>query len=128
MKKDVKFFVCKHCGNIAYLVNESGAPLSCCGDEMTQIVANTTDAAVEKHVPDVTELEGNSILVKVGSVEHPMVEEHFIQWIVVATDNSIQIKYLLPGEKPEAVFTVNTSEPYKVYEYCNLHGLWLFEK
>lgn len=128
MKKEVKFFLCKKCGNIAYLVNESGAPLSCCGEVMTELVANTTDAAVEKHVPDVTELENNSILVKVGSVEHPMVEEHYIQWIVVATDNSIQIKYLQAGEKPEAVFTVNTSEAYKVYEYCNLHGLWIYEK
>ena len=126
MKKEVKFFICKHCENIVYLVNESGAPLTCCGDVMTQLVANTTDAAVEKHVPDVT-VSGDSIVVKIGSVEHPMVEEHYIQWIVAVDKNGVQFKYLQAGEKPEATFKVDT-ESFKVYEYCNLHGLWLYEK
>lgn len=127
MKKDVKFFICKHCGNIIYLVNESGAPISCCGEKMSFISPNTKDAVVEKHVPAVEEKE-DRILVKVGSVEHPMTEEHYIQWIVAVQDGNVQFKYLTPEDKPEAEFVINTKEAYEVYEYCNLHGLWKYEK
>lgn len=123
MKKEPKFFICKHCGNLVTLINESGAPLSCCGDTMTQIVPNTVDAATEKHVPVVT-VNGNSITVEVGSVEHPMVPEHFIQWIYLETDKGLQVKYLNPDEKPKASFEVIDEKPVAAYEYCNLHGLW----
>jgi superoxide reductase len=123
MKKEPKFYICKHCGNVVTFIHESGAPLSCCGESMTQIVPNTVDAAVEKHIPVAT-VEGSMITVVIGSVEHPMVPEHFIQWISLVTDKGTQLKYLAPGEKPEVVFTVNGEEPIAVYEYCNLHGLW----
>jgi superoxide reductase len=123
MKKEPKFFICKHCGNVVTLIHESGAPLSCCGEKMTQIVPNTVDAVVEKHVPAVT-VDGDKISVVVGSVEHPMVPEHFIQWICLETDKGTQIKYLTPEDKPKAVFKVEDETPVAVYEYCNLHGLW----
>lgn len=123
MKKEPKFFYCKHCGNIVTFINESGAPLTCCGDEMTQIHANTVDAAKEKHVPVIT-VDENMITVEVGSVEHPMISEHFIQWIYLETEKGYQIKYLAPGEKPRAVFFVDGDKPVAAYEYCNLHGLW----
>jgi superoxide reductase len=126
MKKDIKFFLCKHCGNIITLINESGAPVSCCGDKMTLLTANTVDASGEKHLPVVT-VSGNNILVEVGSIEHPMVEEHYIQWICLETNKGFQIKYLAPNEKPSAVFEVTAEEPVAVYEYCNLHGLWKTE-
>ncbi|HKM03249.1 MAG TPA: desulfoferrodoxin family protein [Lachnospiraceae bacterium] len=126
MKKEPKFYVCKHCGNIVTFVFESGAPLSCCGDLMNQITPNTVDAATEKHVPVVT-VEGNTVSVVVGSVEHPMVPEHFIQWIYLETEKGFQMKYLAPGEKPSAVFELNGEAPVAAYEYCNLHGLWKTE-
>jgi superoxide reductase len=123
MKKESKFYICKHCGNVITFIKESGAPLSCCGEKMTQIVPNTVDAATEKHVPVVT-IDGDQITVEVGSVEHPMLEEHFIQWIYLETENGYQMKYLNPGEKPNAVFLVNGENAIAAYEYCNLHGLW----
>lgn len=123
MKKEPKFFICKHCGNIVTFINESGAPLTCCGDLMTEIKPNTVDAAVEKHVPVVL-VDENTVTVEVGSVEHPMVSEHFIQWIYLETDKGFQIKYFEPSEKPKAVFTLNGEQLIAAYEYCNLHGLW----
>lgn len=123
MKKEVKFFYCTHCGNIVFLVNESGAPLSCCGDTMKEITANSKEAAVEKHIPVVTE-SGDKIEVKVGSVEHPMTPEHYIQWIFVEQNGKVQFQFLTPEDKPEAEFVVTPGVPYTVYEYCNLHGLW----
>lgn len=123
MKKEPKFFVCKHCGNIVTFIHESGAPLSCCGDKMTEIVANTQDAAVEKHVPEVT-VDGDNVSVVIGSVEHPMVPEHYIQWIFVETDQGMQMKYLSPEDKPKAEFKLVNEKLIAVYEYCNLHGLW----
>lgn len=123
MKKDLKFFICEKCGNIITLINESGAPVSCCGQNMTLLVANTVDAAVEKHVP-VADVSNNTITVNVGSVEHPMVEEHFIQWIYLETEKGGQIKYLSPNDKPKATFDINDDKAIATYEYCNLHGLW----
>lgn len=124
--KELKFFICKHCGNVVTFIHESGAPLSCCGEQMTQITPNTVDAVVEKHVPAVT-VDGETISAVVGSVEHPMVPEHFIQWICLETNQGTHIKYLAPGEKPKAVFKVVDETPIAVYEYCNLHGLWKSE-
>ena len=127
MKKEPKFLICKHCGNLLTLVNESGAPLTCCGDTMTLLTANTEDAAVEKHIPVVTKT-GSVYEVVVGSVEHPMVEEHFIQWVYMETEKGFQLKYLNPGDKPKVTFKVDDDEPIAFYEYCNLHGLWKVEK
>ena len=119
----MKFYKCEHCGNIVTFVEDKGVPVMCCGQKMTELTANTTDAAQEKHVP-VVEQDGDTVKVTVGSVEHPMLEEHFIQWVCLETEKGSQIKYLKPGAKPEAVFTLNDDRLVAVYEYCNLHGLW----
>lgn len=119
-----KIFRCKHCGNIITHLTNSGVPVVCCGEKMVELVPNTTDAATEKHVPDV-KVEGNKVLVTVGSVEHPMVEEHFIEWILVESKQGIQVKWLKAGEKPTHTFVLSEcDELVAVYEYCNLHGLW----
>ncbi|WP_066714419.1 desulfoferrodoxin family protein [Clostridium sp. Marseille-P299] len=120
-----KFFICKHCGNIVEVIHSSGAPLTCCGDNMTALVANTSDGATEKHVP-VFEIDGNVVKVTVGSVEHPMLAEHHIAWIYLKTDKGTQRKKLTVGEKPYAEFALTDDETVlEVYEYCNLHGLWV---
>ncbi|MBQ2678480.1 MAG: desulfoferrodoxin [Firmicutes bacterium] len=118
-----KFFKCKTCGNMVGMINSSGVPIMCCGAPMDELKANTEDAAQEKHVPAVT-VEGNKVTVVVGDVEHPMLEEHFIQWIYLETENGGQRKALKPGDAPKAVFVVEDDKPVAVYEYCNLHGLW----
>ena len=120
----MKYYVCEHCGNIVEAVKESGVPIVCCGQKMTELIPGTTDAAVEKHVP-AGEVEGNVVKVKVGEVEHPMVPEHFIGWIAIKTNKGEQKKFLQAGEKPEAVFVLAEGEELiETYEYCNLHGLW----
>lgn len=126
MNKEPKFYVCKKCGNIVTFINESGAPLTCCGDLMTQIVPNTVEAVKEKHFPVVT-VKGNKVSVAVGSVEHPMTPEHYIQWIYLTTDKGFQIKYLTPEDKPKATFELSGETPVAAYEYCNIHGLWKTE-
>ena len=120
----MKFYICDHCKKIITVVNESGVPVMCCGQKMTELVPGTVDAAVEKHVP-VCEANDDMVTVTVGEVEHPMLEEHSIQWIALETANGCQIKYLKPGEKPVANFAIlDDDEVAAVYEYCNLHGLW----
>ena len=120
-----KFFVCKHCGNMIGLLHDAGVPMMCCGEKMVELVPNTTDAAQEKHVPVAT-VEGNKVVVNVGSVDHPMVAEHWIQWVYLETDKGGHRKVLNPGEKPNVVFALTEDEkPVAVYEYCNLHGLWV---
>jgi superoxide reductase len=120
----MKFYRCEICGNIVTKLNDSGVPVVCCGQPMKELEPGVTDAAQEKHVPTVT-VEGNSIKVQVGEVEHPMLEEHFIQFIALETTNGCQIKYLKPGEKPAAEFILAEGESaIAAYEYCNLHGLW----
>lgn len=119
-----KFYICEHCGNIMELVKDVGVPVMCCGQKMKEMVPGEKDAAVEKHVPVVT-VDGNKVTVTVGSVEHPMLEEHYIQWISLQTKQGIQRKMLAPGEKPEAEFILAEGDAVEaVYEYCNLHGLW----
>mgnify|MGYP005608591039 FL=1 len=120
-----KFFVCKHCGNMIGLLHDAGVPMMCCGEKMVELVPNTTDAAQEKHVPVAT-IEGNKVVVNVGSVDHPMLDEHWIQWVYLETDKGGHRKVLNPGEKPNVVFALTEDEkPLAVYEYCNLHGLWV---
>lgn len=123
-REEQKFYICKHCGNIISFVNRSGAPISCCGEKMTELVPNTTDAAIEKHVPVIT-VEGNQVTVEVGSVAHPMIEEHFIGWIYIQTEKGGQRKELKPNDKPSATFALTDDDKLvRAYEYCNLHGLW----
>lgn len=120
----MKYFICKHCGNLIAMVEDKGIPVVCCGEKMTELIPGTTDAAVEKHVP-VFSVENNIVNVSVGSVEHPMLPEHFIEWIAIHTKQGVQMKYLKPGDTPKAVFALcGDDELESVYAYCNLHGLW----
>lgn len=120
----MKFYKCAKCGKIIGMVKNSACPTMCCGEPMEEMIANTTDAATEKHVP-VVQVEGNAVTVCVGEVEHPMMEEHFIQWIALETTEGAQRKELKPGEKPMRSFALAEGEKViAAYEYCNLHGLW----
>lgn len=124
MSKGQKFFICKHCGNLVGMIHSSGAPLTCCGDEMTELKANTSDGAKEKHVP-VVEVNGNIVTVSVGSVPHPMIEEHHIEWVYLETSEGGQRKSLEVGAEPKVTFALTDGEkPLAAFEYCNLHGLW----
>ncbi len=123
----MKYYICEHCGNIIEYVKDSGVPIMCCGQKMTEIVPGTSDGAVEKHVPVVT-VSGNEILVQVGSVEHPMVEEHYIEWIVIQTEKGSQKVRLSAGDEPKAKFLLAENDRLvSAYAYCNLHGLWKSE-
>ncbi|NLG92694.1 MAG: desulfoferrodoxin [Clostridiales bacterium] len=119
----MKFYLCKHCGNFVAMIRSSGVKMICCGDPMTEVVPNTVEAAHEKHIP-VVSVSGNTVTVKICSVEHPMVNEHYIEWIYLETKNGGQRKVLHPGDKPEATFILEQDEPVTAYAYCNLHGLW----
>lgn len=121
---ELKFFRCNHCGNIIVKIKDSTVPVVCCGEQMQELVPGTTDAATEKHIP-VYEVNGTSVSVTVGSVAHPMLPEHFINWICLQTNKGFQLKYLNAGEEPKATFLLGDGEKVEaVYEYCNLHGLW----
>lgn len=120
----MKFYVCNHCGNVVEKLHDTGVPVVCCGESMHELVANTTDAAQEKHVPVYT-VEGNNIHVQVGSVEHPMIPEHYIAWIWLETEKGGQRAVLVPGGQPKATFALAAGDKaVAVYEWCNLHGLW----
>ena len=123
----MKFYRCSHCGNLLTPILDSGLTPVCCGDQMTILEANTTDAAVEKHVPAVVR-DGRVVSVTVGSTEHPMTEEHYIQFIAVAQDDKVQFARLQSTDEPKAELVVcDADAPITVYEYCNLHGLWKAE-
>lgn len=119
-----KYYLCERCGNLIEKVTDSGVSVVCCGQKMTELVPGTKDASREKHVP-VYQVENHVVTVKVGSDEHPMQPEHFIEWISIQTNLGMQRKKLNPGEKPIATFVLSNGEKVQaVYEYCNLHGLW----
>ena len=121
------FYRCEHCGNIIAHVNDSGVRCVCCGEKMKPVVPNTSDGAGEKHVP-VIRVDGQTVTVTVGSVEHPMLEAHYIQWILLETKEGRQRKNLKPGDKPVATFALTPGDAVvAAYEYCNLHGLWKAE-
>lgn len=122
-----KFYLCEHCKNLIGMVDNKGVPLMCCGQKMTALEPNTVDAAVEKHLP-VVEKNGNVIRASVGSVEHPMTEEHLISWLYLETKNGGQRKNLAAGAAPVVEFLLaDKEEAVAVYAYCNLHGLWKTE-
>ncbi len=124
MCPEPKFLVCKICGNLVGVIHDSGVPMICCGEEMTTLVANTSDGAKEKHVPVVT-VSGSTVTVKIGSVDHPMTAEHYIQWVYLETAKGGMRACLNPGDKPEATFELAKGDKaVAAYEYCNLHGLW----
>ena len=120
----MKFFVCDLCGNLVVMVKESGKPMSCCNQTMKELIPGTTDGATEKHLP-VCEVDGNKVCVKVGSVEHPMTDAHYIEWIAIETSKGSQMKKLCPNDAPKAEFVLAEGETLvSAYSYCNLHGLW----
>ena len=119
-----KFFICEHCGNIIAMVKDKGVPVMCCGQKMTELIPGTVDASLEKHIPVYT-INGNQVLVTVGSVEHPMQPEHYIEWVSLQTEQGNQRKALNPGEAPKVCFSICDGDKVEaVYAYCNLHGLW----
>lgn len=120
-----KFYHCTHCGNLFDAVQDGGVTPVCCGEPMVLLAANTSDGAGEKHVPAIAR-SGKTVTVKVGEVEHPMLEKHYIQWISLVQGSRTQRVALKPGEAPVAAFTVDSeTQPVLAYEYCNLHGLWV---
>ena len=120
-----KFYICEHCGNIIEMVNDAGVPVMCCGQKMTLLEPGTVEASHEKHIP-VVEIKDDLVTVAVGSVEHPMTEEHWIEWIELIADGISYKKFLNPGEAPVAEFCVK-ADKVTAREYCNLHGLWKAE-
>lgn len=119
-----KFFKCSKCNNIFLSMNNSQMPLSCCGNVMDEIIPGNVDASKEKHIPQY-EINGNVVTVSVGSILHPMIQEHYIEWVVLKTQNSTLIKYLKPNQNPIVKFTLEDGDIIEaVYAYCNLHGLW----
>ena len=120
----MKLFKCAKCGKIVEVLESSPCPTMCCGEPMQELIPGTSDGAHEKHVP-VYAREGNTLTVCVGSVEHPMLEKHWINMIIVETDQGVYRKMLHAGDAPKASFALSEGETVQaVYEYCNLHGLW----
>lgn len=120
----MKLYICKHCGNIIKYEKSSGVKVMCCGEKMSELIPSSSDGALEKHVP-VVNIEDREVFVKVGEVEHPMLEEHYIEWIEIETTKGSQRVKLNPGDKPEAKFTLSSNDEFvAAYTYCNLHGFW----
>ena len=140
--RDLKIYRCLDCGYVLEVLDfgkrqvvtkgESfaktsvidDAKLICCDKEMEVLVPNTTDAAVEKHLPVIEFVGDDKISVKVSSTTHPMIDAHYIEWICVVSGNKVERITLKPGQAPEAVFSIGTEKAVDVYAYCNLHGLW----
>lgn len=124
--KETKFFICEHCGNLIGVINDASVPMMCCGQKMTKIEAGTVEASKEKHIP-VPTVNGNTVTVEIGSVAHPMAEEHSILWVYLQTDKGGHRKELAVGSEPRVQFALIDEKPVAVYAYCNLHGLWKAE-
>lgn len=123
-----KFLICKHCGNLVEMIEDSSANITCCGEVMEEIVANTTEAATEKHIPVYTENE-NEVTITVGETIHPMEDNHYIKWINVETNKGHYHFNLKPGMEPIVKFRKDATENIlRIFSYCNLHGLWKNEK
>lgn len=121
---EMKFYRCAHCGQIIAVVKKTGVPIICCGEPMKEIIPGTTDASLEKHVP-VYEVKDGKVIVKVGAVDHPMLSEHYIEWVAIQTKFGNQRKSLNPGDAPQVCFRLcDGDEVEAVYAYCNLHSLW----
>ena len=123
MNENTRFYVCRVCGKVIGLINDTEVPTICCDKEMEMLKANTSDGAVEKHVPVYKiDKEEGEIVVKVGSIEHPMEKEHYIMWIAQVTDNSTTRIQLFPEQ--ETTVRMKYIKGATIYAYCNLHGLW----
>lgn len=124
----LKFYKCMTCGNVITKLTDSTMKVVCCGDVMEELKPFKTDFGSEKHVP-IIRRKGNRVCVTVGSVEHPMTKEHYIQWIVLHTNQGVQWKQLSYDDEPKACFNIDDGdEVICAYEYCNLHGLWLSDR
>ena len=121
--KNAKFYVCARCGNLVEMVSDAGVTPICCGEKMKELVPNTVEASGEKHIPAVQVGDG-IVEVNGGSVDHPMADVHWIEWVQLVTDKGSYRKQLNPGEAPKASFLLSGEKPLAVYAYCNLHGLW----
>lgn len=122
--KEIKFYVCKYCGKLIRVLNSNNTKTICCGEEMKELVANSVDASVEKHTP-VVEIVEDELLIKVGSIFHPMTKDHYIQWIIVNNDERCYEVELFPEQDP--VIRIPLLRNATIYAYCNLHGLWKTE-
>ncbi len=118
-----KFYICEHCKNVIGMINNSGVPVVCCGQKMTPLIPGTVEASKEKHIPQVT-VEENLVKVQVGSIAHPMTEEHHIAWVYLQTDKGGHRRNLQGSAQPEVTFALSDEKAVAVYAYCNLHGLW----
>lgn len=120
----IQFYICEHCGNIVALVRDCGVPVQCCGEKMQEIIPGTSDGAQEKHVP-IYNVNGESVTVSVGEIEHPMTPEHHIEWVCIETNYGFQLIKLDPNTSPQISFSLLKGDKVKaVYAFCNLHGLW----
>lgn len=119
-----KFYVCEHCANLIEMIHDAGVSIVCCGEKMKPLEAGNVEASHEKHLP-VISFNANTITVNIGSVEHPMTEEHSILWVYLQTDKGAQRKCLEVGKAPIVTFALHDEKPVAVYAYCNLHGLWM---
>ena len=121
--KNTKFYICPHCGNIVEMVHDAGVKPFCCGQKMNELIPGSVEASGEKHIP-VVHLGEHIVEVNVGSVDHPMMDVHWIEWVQLVTDKGSYRKWLNPGEAPNVKFLLGEEKPIAVYAYCNLHGLW----
>lgn len=120
------FYRCCCCGNIVNMMRDAGVPMCCCGRKMEMLCPNSVNANPTVHKP-VIAFENNTLCVEVGAQPHPMIPEHYIQWIFLQTENGGQFRWLMPGEQPQAAFSLCADPPVAAYAYCNLHGLWMTE-
>ncbi len=122
MAKTMEVYQCELCGNMVEVLHAGGGELVCCGQPMNLLAENSTDAAKEKHVPVIVKGDGG-FTVKIGSVAHPMADDHYIEWIELIVGTTVYRQALKPGDAPEAFFTTTASQV-TARAYCNLHGLW----
>lgn len=120
----IQFYICEHCGNIVALIRDCGVPVQCCDEKMQEIIPGTSDGAQEKHVP-IYNVNGESVTVSVGEIEHPMTPEHYIEWVCIESNHGFQLIKLDPNTSPQISFSLLKGDKVKaVYAYCNLHDLW----
>lgn len=121
---ELRFYICKHCGNIIVYVKDKGVKVTCCNEEMIELIPNVSEGATEKHLPVINQ-NGNIVTINVGSIPHPMIDVHYIEWICLVTNLGYYTRKLSPSDNPQSVFYLSENEKViSAYEYCNLHGLW----
>ena len=121
--KNSKFYVCAHCGNMVEMIHDANVPMFCCGQAMDELIPGAKEGSHEKHIPAV-EVHADRVEVNVGSVDHPMVDVHWIEWVQLVTDKGSHRVWLNPGQVPHVSFPIREEKPLEVYAYCNVHGLW----